>query len=77
MTENTIKLVTHSATGNALHVAIHVNSEKDSGMLYLTQAEYDILAKVLEAGAEDNEEVEVSIDSSATDSSYDEYEYDY
>ena len=75
--KNTIKLVTQADMGKALHVAVHVNSEKDVGMLYLTEDEYNVLVKVLEAGVSETDITSITIDNSAVDPVYDEYEYDY
>ena len=75
--EPTIKLVTQADMGKALHVAVHINSEKDVGMLYLTEDEYNILVKVLEAGIGAVDGVSITNDNSAVDPVYDEYEYNY
>ena len=48
---NKIKLSTlPSSTDNVVHAALHVNSEKDNGVLYLTQKEYDVLLPILRQG---------------------------
>ena len=48
---NKIKLSTlPSSTDNVVHAALHVNSEKDNGVLYLTQKEYDVLLPILRHG---------------------------
>ena len=48
---NKIKLSTlPSSTDNVVHAALHVNSEKDNGVLYLTQREYDVLLTILRQG---------------------------
>ena len=77
LTENTVKLVTQADMGKALHVALHINSKKDCGMLYLTEDEYKVLVKVLQDGVKANDNVSLIIDHSAVDPVYDEYEYDY
>ena len=77
LTENTVKLVTQADMGKALHVALHINSEKDAGMLYLKEDEYKVLIKLLESGATGCVDISVVIDNSAIDPVYDEYEYDY
>lgn len=48
---NKIKLSTlPSSTDSVVHAALHVNSEKDNGVLYLTQSEYDVLLPILQQG---------------------------
>lgn len=53
---NKIKLSTlSSSTSNIVHLAVHVNTEKDNGVLYLTQSEYDILLPALRQGCIEQE----------------------
>lgn len=71
---NKIKLSTlQSSTNNVVHLAIHVNSEKDNGILYLTQNEYDVLLPILRQGCFTQEVEFEESDERATA----EYDYEY
>ena len=71
---NKIKLTTlQSSTDNVVHLAVHVNSIKDNGVLYLTQSEYNILLPILRQGClEQNAEFDAT-----DDRSHLEYDYEY
>ena len=46
-----IKLSTlPTSNTNAVHAELCINSDKDNGILYLTQSEYDLLIPVLRSG---------------------------
>ena len=67
-----IKLSTlPTSNNNVLHAEVCVNSDRDNGVLYLTQAEYDILLPVLKSGCRDNGVEFEELDNRTT-----EYEYE-
>jgi hypothetical protein len=71
---NKIKLNTlPSSTDSVVHLAVHVNSEKDNGVLYLTQSEYDIILSVLRQGAFTQDVEFEELDQRSTQ----EYDYEY
>ena len=48
---NKLKLTTlSSSTDSVVHLAVHINSIKDNGVLYLTKSEYDVLLPILRQG---------------------------
>ena len=72
--DNKIKLTTLStSTDNVVHLAVHVNSVKDNGILYLTQSEYDVLLPIIRQGCfEQNTEFEEQ-----DERFHQEYDYEY
>ena len=72
--DNKIKLTTLStSTDNVVHLAVHVNSVKDNGILYLTQSEYDVLLPIIRQGCfEHNTEFEEQ-----DERFHQEYDYEY
>lgn len=72
--DNKIKLSTlPSSTDHVVHLAVHVNSVKDNGVLYLTQKEYDVLLPVLRQGC-----IEHNVEFEENDERFQqEYDYEY
>jgi hypothetical protein len=67
-----IKLSTlPTSNTNAVHAELYVNSDRDNGVLYLTQSEYDLLIPVLRAGC-----LETGVEFDEQDDRNSEYEYE-
>ena len=69
---NRIKMSTlPTSNSNVVHAELCVNSDRDNGVLYLTQTEYDLLLPVLRAGC-----VEHGVEFDEQDNRTNDYEYE-